>query len=184
MRRIFMTQKISLYGGSAELQQIETFLESAQISDLDPEKVEERIARVNELTVLLQEKTDSVVGFNKSLDNEIAECEYIIKEYSAIKKTLEKKQDTFEKYIFGCLDLLGVKKLTGKIYSITYRAPSKVVEILNADDLDPQYLRTKIPEPITEVDKIAIKEALNDGKEVKGAILKDGKRSIQFKAGK
>jgi hypothetical protein len=179
-----MTEKISLYSGAEEVQQIEALLEHSQVDLSSPEQVESLAKRSNDLMVLLQEKTDSVSKFQRHLDNEIKECEYVIKEYTAHKKRLERKQDDFEKYILRCMDMLGVKKIIGKIYTISYRQPTKIVSVVDQNKLDMEFLRTTTPEPVTEVDKRAIKYAIESGRTIDGVELIDGKRSLSFTAGK
>ena len=178
-----MKNDLSLYGGVSELHQIESILEN-DFDSTSPDQLEELSKRMSELTNFLTKKVDNVCYYDQSIDDFIAAIDDRVVELSALKANVKKKQAKFHQYILSCLDALGTKKVTGKLYSITYRAPTKVVEILDENKLDPEFLRTKIPPPITEVDKVAIKEALVSGKEVSGATLKDGKRSLSFRAGK
>lgn len=77
------------------------------------------------------------------------------------------------------LDKSGKKSFTGSLASIKLRKPADVLDIMKEDDVPLEYLR-HVPAR-TEIDKVALKKALNSG-EYKGeaARLTEGKRSVMF----
>lgn len=171
-------KELSLYGAIEELDHLETCIDKIESSE-DQDTVG---CRMNELMTYIQEKTDAVYYYNLSLDDQIAAHEKLIKQLQESKKYLEKKQDKFSEYALICMDKLGVKKLSGKFYSISYRAPSKKLS-LDEGLVPEEYFEKKTIETRTML-KDKIKEYLMLGAEIPGASLVDSNRNLLYKVGK
>lgn len=150
----------TLYNITAELSALESALEEADGSvELDP----------NLMTMLvtqIQEKTDSVVGFQNYLEDQVSAVDARIKELTDYKRSVQAKMDRMDTYVASCLKQLGTNKIEGKLSTIKRRAPVDVVVITKEDDLPMEFLRTKV-----EPEKTKIKAALKAGQEVPGAVL-------------
>lgn len=162
----------SLYQFTSELKTIEELLEREDSDAL--------FERQNELANLITEKTDSIVYFNQSQEDYLELIDKRLKELQELKKKIIARQERFESYVLGCLDMLGVEKIKGKLASITIRKPRQVVEVYDESLLPPDFFRTKM---IVEVDKIKLKEALENNEEIQGAKMSLGKKSISMKLG-
>jgi hypothetical protein len=133
-----------------------------------------------ELEALVSEflvnKTDNMVSFIQKLEDEMEIAAAHIKRIQAYKKVRENAIESLKDYTKTCLNKLDKKKVQGVMGEISLRAPVKVVDILNENEIAPEFTRIKV-----ELDKTKIAKALKDGEEVKGARLIDGKQSVTFK---
>ena len=172
---------VTLYGMAAELSQLEEFMNEESFSEQGEETQEQIAAKLQSLTVMMTHKTDAVCGYNQSLDDFQDAIASRIKELQDLKKRVEKKQSRFHDYILSALDRLGTSKITGTLYTISARKPLKAVEIENENLLPSRYIKLK---ETVDIDKKQIAEDLKNGMIIEGALLKDGKRSLSFKAGK
>jgi hypothetical protein len=167
---------MTLYDLSTELHQLENILEDAQ-GDVPEIALEAQ----NRLLELIQSKTDACVGYAMSLEDYAGLIASKIKTMQTLLATVEKKQARYDDYVKSCLTLLGVKKISGKMNTISLRQPSKIVEIYDESLLPQEYF--KRVESVT-VSKQQIKDDLKAGKEIQGAKLSDGKESVNYKVGK
>lgn len=171
--------KLSLYGAIDELDALELIVE--ELSDTQDQEMV--LSRTNELIAYIQEKTDAVYYYNLSLDDQITAHDKLIKQLQESKKKLENKQDKFGEYALICMDKLRVKKLSGKFYNITYRTPSKKVEVYDEKIVPSEYVETKTIETKTIL-KDKAKEYLMLGAEIPGIRLIDSTRNLLYKVGK
>jgi hypothetical protein len=162
----------SLYAITDEVKRLEILLED-ECNDQNAEKLASIMS-------LLQSKTDQCVYFNMEMEDYIELISKRIDELSQVKKTIQTKKQKYEEYVLDCLEKLGVEKIKGELTSISSRKPVKRVVIFDIDQLPAEYVNTKVD---VVADKIAIKKDLQVGKEIEGASLVDGKKSIIFKYG-
>lgn len=150
----------SLYNITTELSALEEIMEQSDGSlELDPQVM-------TDLIVAIQEKTDSVVGFQNYLEDQVAMIDLRVKELAAYKSSIRGKLDRLDVYVASCLKQLGTSKIEGRLATIKRRAPVDVVNILDENSLPVEFLRTKV-----EPKKTEIKAAIKAGQEVPGAIL-------------
>lgn len=166
-------EKKSLYGLTSELRTIDELLEQSEETGL--------FERQNELTMLIQEKADSIVYYVQSQDDLLDAIEKRLKEIQDLKRKQLAKMERFETYVISCLDMLGAEKVTGQMATIQIKKPLKKVEVYDQNLLPVEFLRTKT---IVEPDKIALKKALDSHEEIQGAKLVDGDRGLKYKLGK
>lgn len=132
----------------------------------------------NSIQLDLQTKLDNTNCLQKMIDGEIDVIDKEIKRLTAEKRARERKRewlknrvDYFIKNQFtdanGNLDTEGLNKYKLDLphSKIGYRK-SDSVEVIDIKQLPKKYIKTKIEE---SPDKIAIKDAIKNGKEVKGA---------------
>lgn len=147
----------SLYNITSELSALELAMENGE--ELSPESMTALVEQV-------QTKTDSVVGFQNYLEDQVAAIDFRIKELTEYKKGVLGKMERLDVYVASCLKQLGTSKIEGKLSTIKRRAPTDVVVITDENSLPMEYLRTKV-----EPEKAKIKAALKAGEEVPGAVL-------------
>lgn len=129
-------------------------------------------SNIRQLEVARDEKLESIAIFHKEL---LAEAEAI----KAEKQNLEKRQKAVlnkAEYMKNLLSfsLQGEKFKTARV-AVSYRT-SETVEIAEGTKLPDEYLRFKEPEP----DKVGLKKALKEGKEIEGCTLISN-QNIQIK---
>jgi hypothetical protein len=152
----------SLYHISKEALDLAELLE---VEELTPE-LEERLAiNQNEL----QEKSVNFGFVIKDAENSILVIDEEIKRLQAIKKTQQKKCDILKGKISDALQFYGIEKVETPTIKMSFRR-SESVEIVSLEQLQGEYLVEKVS---VTADKKAIKQAIKEGKEVDGAIIKE-----------
>lgn len=142
------------------------------------ETEEEFDALYDSIQLDLHTKLDNTNCLQKMIDGEILVIDKEIKRLQAEKKARERKcewlknrVDYFVKSQFtdenGNLDTEGVNKYKLELphSKISYRK-SDSVEVFDIEKLPKEYIKTKIEE---NPDKVAIKNAIKDGKKIDGA---------------
>jgi hypothetical protein len=169
--------KVTLYGLTSDMQALENLLDQATATG-EIEGQEEAVGQLqNELTAMLQGKVDNVVYFNEYLEDTIEAASKRIKQLQDLKKTLENKQEGFQKYLLCCLDKLDTAEIRGDLKKIMVKKPTKKVEIEDENLLPVEFVKvTRTVAPM----KTEIAKAIKAGQEVPGAKLIDGERSIKL----
>lgn len=140
------------------------------------ESEEELAKMIDEVAIELDTKIENIGCYIKNLNDEI---EAFKKEEDNLKKrrkTTENKIESLKRYLDGYLtavypnedDRRKWKFKTPKVV-LGYRK-STTVEVPDLEKLDKNFIKIKTE---TSADKTAIKEAIKNGTEVKGAFLKD-----------
>ena len=163
----------SLYQITSELAELENALEN----DIQSTLLAEDPEIMKKLIIQIQEKADSVVGFQNYMEDQIAAVETRVKEMNLYKIQVANKLERLDQYVAACLKQLGTPKIEGKLSTISRRAPTDIVIITDESQLPMEYLRTKV-----EAEKVKIKAALKNGVEVPGAVLEKSQNiSITYK---
>lgn len=133
---------------------------------------------VKALSAIQGEATDVAVGAGTLYREAIAEiAKYKAEEERlyAIRKAMESKTETLKRAIDGFCRRTGIERVDGIGARISYKKNPPSVVIDNEADIPEEYWRIK-----REVDKKAVKEALQAGKPIEGAHLEQ-MTSIQIK---
>lgn len=165
----------------ASLYEIDSRLETLLTEGFDEETgeiyetQEELDKAIDEVALDLDTKIENIGCFIKNLESDV---EAIKKEEGNLKhrrQTAENKIESLKRYLNGYLSAVYPKEedrakwkfKTAKVV-LGYRK-SNTVEVPDITLLDKDYLKVKTE---TTADKVAIKEAIKSGKEVKGAYIK------------
>ena len=140
------------------------------------ETEEELAKKIDEVAMNLDTKIENIGLYIKNLNAEAEMIKHEEENLARRRKTNERKIASLTNYLNGYLsacypnedDRRKWKFKTPRVV-LGYRK-STSVEIPNLEELDKEYLKIKTE---TSADKIAIKDAIKSGKEVKGAYLKD-----------
>lgn len=160
--------KLSLYSIS------ERFLELFNRDDLTEEEFNEQ---GNELAIMLQNKAESLVGYNYTLESNKNVVKQEIERLTNIYKAIEKQQEKFGKYVKDNMEKLNLPEINTPIGKIKIKKNPISVEITDESLIDEKYMTEKITKTIS---KTKIKEDLEKGIEVKGANLIQ-KTKVDFK---
>jgi seryl-tRNA synthetase len=160
--------KLSLYSIS------ERFLELFNRDDLTEEEFNEQ---GNELALMLQNKAESLVGYNYTLESNKNVVKQEIERLTNIYKAIEKQQEKFGKYVKDNMEKLNLPEINTPIGKIKIKKNPVSVEITDESLIDEKYMTKKITKTIS---KTKIKEDLEKGIEVKGANLIQ-KTKVDFK---
>lgn len=125
------------------------------------------VVSLDEIEALEMAREDKIEGWGLWIKNKTAELDAIKAEAkklseraSALSNRIEASKNRYQQYLAG-------EKVSTPRLSVSYRK-TQAVEIVNANLLHPDYLRTKT---IVEADKVTIKDAIKAGLEVPGAVL-------------
>lgn len=123
------------------------------------------------------EKIENIALWIKNLNAESDAIKVEADKLLERKKAIDNKAERLKKYLF---EILSGEKFSSSKVVVSYRK-SSTVEIDDsfidwAKDNHPEYLKFKEP----EVDKIAVKQAINSGQVIVGARIVD-KQNIQIK---
>jgi hypothetical protein len=107
-----------------------------------------------------------------SLAAQIKEAEAAM---AARRKSLESRAEHLTKYLHDCMVHAGKQAIECPYFALTIKKNPPAV-VINEPGLIPvEFMRTPEPPP-PSIDKVAIKDALKDGKEVPGAHLQQATR--------
>lgn len=98
-----------------------------------------------------------------------------IKELQEAKKVLENKQKSLKDYMTAALDEAGIKELQTSNHILKTRNYKKSVIIDRLEDIPDEYKKTEM---VVKADSMALYRALMDGKDIKGAHLKDNRGTV------
>jgi hypothetical protein len=136
----------------------------------------------SDLELLLTKKVDSCVGWVQSQEAKINQINEAIEQLEQYKEKIENKISKFDSYVNQCMIKLDTDKLSGELSSIKKRKPTKIVKIINENDIPIEFI--KVPEPRPTIAKSEIAKALKAGQEVAGCELVDSDTlSISYKIG-
>lgn len=140
--------------------------------DVDEETGE--ILNINDLDNLqmaFNEKAENIIKYIKNLDSECVALKKEEEKLADRRKAKEKKINSLKNYLSNIMLFNGTEKLEFTSGVASFRK-SKLVEILDESILGKDFLKEKIE---YTPDKKAIKEAIESGTEVLGAILTERK---------
>ena len=120
---------------------------------------------LNALDAEISEKIENVACYIKNLTADISALKEEEKNLNARRKQKERKIDSLKGYINYAMELSGRKSLESPRCKVSYRKSSSV-EVPDINALDKDYITKTIE---IKPNKVAIKEALKEGKTVEGA---------------
>lgn len=154
------------------LYEIAEAIEAAYLQAVDQETGEvneEAFAALDRLEMERGRKVEYIACLIKNLRAEAAALKAEKDAFAKRQKQAENHMESLSRYLQTALN--GEKFKTDRC-SVSFRHTQKVVldEGKSVYDIEPRFLRMKEP----ELDKTAIKKALEDGQEVKGIRIEEG----------
>ena len=113
-----------------------TLMDNYEISDEEKEKL------YKELTVLLQKKSESTIGYIRNIDLTIEAMKNEEKRISELRKSLEEKEKRFKDYVKECMEKNGLSKVETSLGTLSIAKNPISVEIVN---------ESKIPDEFKEI---------------------------------
>lgn len=117
-------------------------------------------ARLDEIGDALTAKADACAAMVRTLEAEAAAFKEEADRFGAKRKAAEAGAARLKTYLKSCLELAGERKVKGARFTVAIQANAPSVELEETDPeaLPPEFVRVK-----KEVDKTAIKTALQAG---------------------
>lgn len=130
---------------------------------------------LEQLEMELDKKLNNIIGYIKDLNIQAANMKAIKDDYAKRQKTYENKAENLKKYLDGFMQSNGKEKVESENGIASYRK-SKSVDIY--DDVALQKFITENEDYANikvEPNKTAIKEGINNGVIIPGAVIKENK---------
>lgn len=156
-----------------------------QITSSFPKLIEEEMSEEDkkevkkELTELLQQKSQNLIGYIRNIELTIEAMKNEEKRISEQRKILESRLTKFKEYVKECMEQNGFTKIETQLGALSIAKNPISVEIYDEAQIPDEY-KTKVIE--IKVDKTAIKKALKEtGEIIPGTRIIDNKTSLRLK---
>lgn len=132
-------------------------MESEEITPEDKAKIEE------ELTMLLQQKSQNIIGYTKNIELTINAMKEEEDRIASNRKTLENKLARFKQYVKECMENNGITKIETGLGTLSIAKSPVSVEIVNEEAIPNNFKQEIIT---VKVDKTKIKENFKETGEI------------------
>lgn len=140
---------------------------------------EDKIKIKNELTMLLQQKSQNTIGYIKNIELTIEAMKTEEKRISEQRKALEKRESKFKEYVKECMDQSGFTKIETPLGTLSIVKNPISVEILNEDEIPSEYKKEEIK---ISVDKKSISDYFKEtGEIIPGVNILTNNYSLRIK---
>ena len=126
----------------------------------------------------LGDKFDGIMSLVRNIEGQANTLAEEVKRLSDRKKSFENQAENLKAYILQCLQAAQLKNFKTERNTLTVRKGSVSVVIDNVDQLPDELVDIAT---VVAPDKKKIKEAIESGKEIKGAHLEIGAESLQVR---
>lgn len=165
-----MEQGLSLYEITGAFPKL---MAQEEMSEEDKNKVEE------ELTTLLQKKSNSVIAYSKNIELAIKAMKEEETRISTNRKTLENRLEQFKKYVKECMEGNGINKIETDLGTLSIARSPMSIEIVNEEEIPDEYKEVIFT---TKVDKKKIAEAFKStGELIEGVEIHTGNTNLRIK---
>lgn len=165
-----MEQGLSLYEITGAFPKL---MAQEEMSEEDKNKIEE------ELTTLLQKKSNSVIAYSKNIELAIKAMKEEETRISNNRKTLENRLEQFKKYVKECMEGNGINKIETDLGTLSIARSPISIEIVNEEEIPDEYKEVIFT---TKVDKKKIAEAFKStGELIEGVEIHTDNTNLRIK---
>ena len=132
-------------------------MENEEITEEDKKKIEE------ELTVLLQKKSQNIIGYTKNIELTINAMKEEEKRIADNRKVLENKISKFKEYVKECMENNGITKIVTGLGTLSIAKSPLSVEIINEDEVPSEFKQEVVT---VKIDKTKIKNNFKETGEI------------------
>jgi len=132
-------------------------MENEEITQEEKEKIQE------ELTVLLQQKSQNIIGYTKNIELTISAMKEEEKRISDNRKSLENKLINFKKYVKECMERNDITKIETALGALSITKSPTSVEIVNEDEIPGEFKQEVVT---VKIDKTKIKNYFKETGEI------------------
>ena len=132
-------------------------MENEEITEEDKRKIEE------ELTMLLQQKSQNIIGYTKNIELTINVMKEEEDRISSDRKVLENKLIRFKQYVKECMENNGITKIETGLGTLSIAKSPISVEVVNEDAVPSEFKQEVIT---TKIDKTKIKNNFKETGEI------------------
>lgn len=132
-----------------------------------------------ELTLLLQQKSQNIIGYTKNIELTIEAMKTEEKRIAELRKSLENKNTKFKQYVKECMEKIGVSKIETPLGVLTIAKNPISVEIINEDEIPSEYKKEIVE---IKTDKKAIADYFKEtGEIIPGVNINTQNTSLRIK---
>nr|DAJ59851.1 MAG TPA: resistance protein [Caudoviricetes sp.] len=165
-----MDKELSLYEITGAFPKL---MAQEEMSEEDKNKVEE------ELTTLLQKKSNAVIAYSKNIELTIKAMKEEESRISTNRKALENRLEQFKKYVKECMEGNGINKIETDLGTLSIAKSPISVEIVNEEEIPDEYKEVIFT---TKVDKKKIADAFKStGELVEGVEIHTDNTNLRIK---
>ena len=165
-----MDKELSLYEITGAFPKL---MAQEEMSEEDKNKVEE------ELTTLLQKKSNAVIAYSKNIELTIKAMKEEESRISTNRKALENRLEQFKKYVKECMEGNGINKIETDLGTLSLAKSPISVEIVNEEEIPDEYKEVIFT---TKVDKKKIADAFKStGELVEGVEIHTDNTNLRIK---
>lgn len=165
-----MDKELSLYEITGAFPKL---MAQEEMSEEDKNKVEE------ELTTLLQKKSNAVIAYSKNIELTIKAMKEEESRISTNRKALENRLEQFKKYVKECMEGNGINKIETDLGTLSIARSPISVEIVNEEEIPDEYKEVIFT---TKVDKKKIADAFKStGELVEGVEIHTDNTNLRIK---
>lgn len=144
-----------------------------EMSEEDKNRVEE------ELTTLLQKKSNAVIAYSKNIELTIKAMKEEESRISTNRKALENRLEQFKKYVKECMEGNGINKIETDLGTLSIAKSPISVEIVNEENVPDEYKEVIFT---TKVDKKKIAAAFKStGELIEGVEIHTDNTNLRIK---
>ena len=136
-------------------------MENEEITLEDKKKIEE------ELTLLLQKKSQNIIGYTKNIELTINAMKEEEKRISDNRKILENKLTKFKDYVKECMENNGFTKIETELGTLSIAKSPVSVEIINEDEIPSGFKQEVVT---VKIDKTKIKNNFKETGEIPAGV--------------
>jgi len=162
----------ALYEITGELKNTLQTLESL---DLDEQTIKDTLEGIE---LEFDDKVVSIAKFIKNLESTAEAIKQAETEMSKRRKSLENKAMKIKDYVVNNMQTIGKTKIQSPFFDVTIRKNPASVVVEDIDQIPAKYF--VMPEVEPQLDKKAVKAAIESGEVVKGAFIQNT-TSLQIK---
>ena len=147
-----------------------------QVLEMEPESEDEFGAMMtarDEVRGELTEKADNIVKYIRNLS---AEADALKAEEAALykkRRAVENKAERLKAYLAAQMTLCGLRELKAGLFKLRFQPTTPAISIVDEAAIPEQYRRVKV-----EIDRLAIRAALQAGEEVPGIEVQRGEALV------
>ena len=136
-------------------------MENEEISDEDKKKIED------ELVILLQQKSQNIIGYTKNIELTINAMKEEEKRIADNRKILENKMARFKEYVKECMENNGFTKIETGLGTLSIAKSPASVEIINEDEIPSEFKQEVVT---VKIDKTKIKNNFKETGEIPAGV--------------
>ena len=136
-------------------------MENEEITEEDKKKIED------ELTVLLQQKSQNIIGYTKNIELTINAMKKEEKRIADNRKVLENKMTRFKDYVKECMERNDIPKIETGLGTLSIAKSPASVEIINEDEVPSEFKQEIVT---VKIDKTKIKNNFKETGEIPAGV--------------